>query len=67
MMLPNSLLATSFRWYVPMVLAAGIPLIVKVPSWLSINFRPVGRVPTTLRSAAGKPVVMMVKLLSGPP
>ncbi len=50
----------------PAVLAAGVPLTVAVPLWLSTKVTPLGRLPYRLNAAAGYPLVVIVKLPGTP-
>lgn len=50
----------------PAVPAAGVPLMVAVPLPLAMKVTPPGRVPLSVRAAAGKPVVAIVTLLTWP-
>src|SRR5215472_18628715 len=43
-------------------LAVGVPLSRAVPSWLSLNVTPFGRVPTSVRAGVGKPAAVTVKV-----
>ena len=65
-LVPTPLEAVKVRLYVPLVPAAGVPLSVAVPLWLSANVTPLGRAPASLRLAIGKPVVVTMKLPADP-
>src|SRR5579863_1018275 len=47
--------------------AVGVPEIVAVPSWLSVNVAQLGNEPASLRLGEGTPVVVTVKLVPAAP
>src|SRR5579859_6547909 len=61
-LLPTPLLAVIVMGKLPD--AAGVPLSVAVPSWLSTKLTPAGRAPVSLNAGSGKPVAVIVKLLA---
>src|ERR1017187_8614194 len=63
------LFAVIVNGYVPPDSAAGVPASVAVPSWLSTNETPEGRVPVspmTIEAFVGKPVVVTAKVPAVP-
>src|SRR5580700_11688021 len=49
-------MAIQYRLQLP---AAGVPVRTAVPFWLSVNERPAGRVPVSVKAGAGYPFVWM--------
>src|SRR5581483_6009603 len=63
-LVPAAFAAVITKVAVPFV--AGIPLMVAVPSPLSVKVKPLTEVPVALSDAAGKPSDRIVKLLDWP-
>ena len=63
---PTPLVAVRVSGYVPPLPDAGVPLSIALPFPLSVNIRPVGSVPDSLKDGVGVPVVVTVKLPAAP-
>ncbi len=53
--------AVMTRLYEPLVPAAGVPLKVAVPFWLSTKVTPLGRAPVSASAGVGEPLAVTVK------
>jgi hypothetical protein len=63
---PTPLVAVRLSAYVPPLPDAAVPLSIALPFPLSVNIRPVGSVPDSLKDGVGVPVVVTVKLPAAP-